>query len=314
MTSRFPDPIKPPQEVSRERTLRKKSLIRASLGGIALRTGVILIELLGYTAFNSSVLLADALASIMDVASTLFLIVCIRVASRPPDKNHPFGHGRFEPLGGLQLGLLLAILGGVVLFQQANSLLNHEPKEPLHQFAWVIPVIAVCLLELGYRLTIIASKKHHSPALAADAWHYRLDALNSAVAALALGIGAIVPAWSVDLDFVGAMTIALLMIGVGIKAAKGNLDQLIDRAPDEEFFDIVRSAALRVEGVSETEKVRIQQYGPDAHVDIDIEVDPKMTVDAAHRISQKVRAEIQKDWPAVRDVTVHIEPFYPNDH
>ncbi|MCB1136629.1 MAG: cation transporter, partial [Chlamydiia bacterium] len=76
----------------------------------------------------------------------------------------------------------------------------------------------------------------------------------------------------------------------------------------------VRTAALRVPGVRETEKIHLQVYGPDALVGIDIEVDPKMPVDEAHDITQKVRAEIQKDWPAVRDVIVHVEPYYPGDH
>ena len=88
----------------------------------------------------------------------------------------------------------------------------------------------------------------------------------------------------------------------------------MDRIPEDRFFNTVRQAAKHVEGVLETEKIRIQRYGPDAHVDIDIEVDPGLTVEVAHAISQKVRVEIQKAWPAVRDVTVHIEPYYSGDH
>jgi divalent metal cation (Fe/Co/Zn/Cd) transporter len=76
----------------------------------------------------------------------------------------------------------------------------------------------------------------------------------------------------------------------------------------------VKEAALKVEGVLATEKVLIQSYGPDAHVDIDIEVAPNLSVEVAHKLTQKVRAEIQKAWPAVRDVIVHIEPYYPGDH
>lgn len=95
---------------------------------------------------------------------------------------------------------------------------------------------------------------------------------------------------------------------------RDNLHQLLDRIPATHYFDTVKQAARRVKGVFGTEKIRIQLYGPDSHVDIDIEVEPEMSVLAAHEISQQVRVEIQKDWPAVRDVTVHIEPFYPNDH
>ena len=104
------------------------------------------------------------------------------------------------------------------------------------------------------------------------------------------------------------------MIVMGVYAVRNNLHQLLDRVPDAHFFDTVTKAAKIVPGVLDTEKIRIQLYGPDAHVDIDVEVDPQLSVEKAHEISQKVRVEIQKEWPAVRDVTVHIEPYYPNDH
>ncbi len=312
--SRFPEPVLPSNDVFNERKQRQKNLIKASLYGVLLRALVIIIELAGVVTFHSSALLVDAVASLMDIAATLFLIFCIRLASKPPDLNHPFGHGRYEPLAGLQLGLLLALLGGMLVFQQVSSLVSHDDSIPMNSYAWIIPVFAILLLEVGYRQAMRVAKKHDSPALAADAWHYRVDALNSLVAMIALGAGSIMPAWSVDLDFLGALIIAALMIVIGIQAARSNMHQLLDRVPEERFFDLVNSAAKRIPGVAETEKVRIQQYGPDAHVDIDVEVDPAMSVQEAHRISQLVRAEIQKDWPAVRDVMVHIEPYYPNDH
>ncbi len=104
------------------------------------------------------------------------------------------------------------------------------------------------------------------------------------------------------------------MIGMGIYNARENLQQLLDRAPSADCFERVKKAAVNVLGVKDTEKILIQHYGPDAHVNIDIEVDPKLSVEEAHRITQHVRAEIQREWPAVRGVTVHVEPYYPGDH
>jgi cation diffusion facilitator family transporter len=159
-----------------------------------------------------------------------------------------------------------------------------------------------------------AAKKQNSPALAADAVHYRLDGITSLFATIALLVGAFVPEWSHKVDHFGALGISVVMVIVGLNSARNNMHQILDRVPDQEFFDRVKNAAQKAKGVLDTEKIRIQLYGPDAHVDIDVEVDPHLTVEVAHGISQKVRAEIQKEWPAVRDVTVHIEPYYPNDH
>ena len=105
-----------------------------------------------------------------------------------------------------------------------------------------------------------------------------------------------------------------VVIWLGMSAAFENLHQLMDRVPEGESFERVRSAAAGVEGVLEVEKIRIQHAGPDAHVDIDIEVDPAIRVDEAHRIAQHVRAKIQSAWPSVREVVVHVEPFYAGDH
>jgi hypothetical protein len=97
-------------------------------------------------------------------------------------------------------------------------------------------------------------------------------------------------------------------------AAKNNIHQLLDRTPDDSYFTLVRDAAMKASGVHATEKILIQVYGPDAHVSIDVEVDPHLSVEVAHEITQKVRHEIQVAWPAVRDVIVHVEPYYEGDH
>lgn len=312
--SHFPEPVKLPTSVSRKRTKREKEIRKSSIIGILIRCAIIAAELMGVVIFGSSALLMDAIASSFDVLSTIVLLIFVKLAARPPDREHPFGHGRYEPLLGLQLGLALALVGLWAIIQQFIYIENVKSGEIIDPRAWIIPVAAVLLLELCYQIVIYTVKRQHSPALAADAYHYRIDALTSLFAAIALVLGAFFPAWSHAFDHLGALTIGILMIILGLYAAKGNVNQLLDRVPGPKFFEIVKNAALRVNGVKDTEKTRIMLYGPDAHVDIDIEVDPDLSVEVAHKISQKVRAEIQKAWPAVRDVTVHIEPFYPGDH
>lgn len=310
---KFPDPIRLPSVIEQERKKRHREVVRSAGFGVLVRLLIIAVELTGVYFFGSIALLLDALSSLLDVGSSFLLIASMRYAARPPDKNHPFGHGRFEPLIGLQLGLFLVVLGGYLLVQQTLQIT--EPSEStMSQYAWLVPLFAVVLLEITYRSIIRMATKHNSPALAADAVHYRIDALTSFVAAGVLLIGAFYPQWSHRLDHMGALCISLIMVVIGLKAARENLNQLLDRVPAKEYFELVEASALSVEGVLGTEKIRIQLYGPDAHVDIDIEVNPESTVEVAHEVSQLVRAEIQRRWPVVRDVTVHIEPYYPNDH
>jgi cation diffusion facilitator family transporter len=311
---KFPKKLELPFDVVEERALRQRELVRSASWGVFIRAAIIVFELLGVWLFASSALLLDAMASIVDVFSSLLLIIFLKLASRPPDSNHPFGHGRYEPLIGVQLGLVLLVVGAGMFVQQLYHFFDDSPAKEIDGHAWIFAVIAVILLEVSYQVVMRAAKRQHSPAMVADAYHYRVDAITSLFAAIALIFAAFLPSWSHWIDLGGALLIALLMIYLGATSAMNNIHQLLDRAPDQSFFNRVSAAAKRAEGVLETEKIGIQLYGPDAHVDIDVEVDPNLTVEVAHKISQKVRLEIQKEWPAVRDVIVHIEPFYPNDH
>lgn len=314
MAKDFPEPVKLPDYVHNQRQKRNKQVIGSATAAVFIRSVIIAFEFAGFFYFGSSALFMDALSSSLDVFLSLLLIFCIKLAQRPPDREHPFGHGRYEPLMGLQLSILLAIIGVVMVVQQVFQISAIPGNTTLSPFTWIIPFGALILLEICYHFVMHAAKKQHSSALATDALHYRIDSIASLFATVALLLGAFFPSISVLVDHIGAILIAIFMVVIGLYTAKGNLNQLMDHIPEPKYFEKVRLAAKSVDGVRDTEKIRIQCYGPDAHVDIDVEVDPKLSVDQAHKISQNVRAEIQKEWPAVRDVTVHIEPYYPHDH
>lgn len=312
--SKFPEPIPLPHQVYEERIKRNKQIVKFATIGVSFRIAITLIELVGFLFTGSIVLYTDAVSTLADIVSTLFLLICIKLAQKPPDKDHPFGHGRYEPFGGFLLGVLLIVLGGIMLFQQFLDGIHDHPDHMIHSSAWLFPFVSVCLLEICYRLIMGEAKRQHSPALAAEAMHYRTDSVTSLIAMVTLLVVAYVPMWGGLIDHLGSILIAIFMVILGLYAARENLHQLVDKIPDSSFFSKVKDAAEKVRGVKGTEKIRIQSYGPDAHVDIDVEVEPQLTVELAHEISQQVRTEIQKAWPAVRDVTVHIEPYYANDH
>ncbi|NGX58250.1 MAG: Ferrous-iron efflux pump FieF [Chlamydiae bacterium] len=311
---KFPEAIPLPPSYLIARARRKIQLVKSIWKGIIFRLLIIIAEIVGFFFFSSYSLLFDGIASAVDVLFSLVLITGIWLAAKPPDEDHPFGHGRYEPLAGLQLAVFMIVGGAALAVQQFFSVIEPPSDKILNPWAWTIPMGAVLLLEISYRFMIHQAKVNNSPALKADAVHFRIDALNSLFAAVALLLVAFFPSFSTTFDHFGAMLIAALMVVIGINAARNNIHQLMDRKPDKKYFDLIRESAMSVDGVLDTEKLRIQLSGPDAHVDIDIEVDPVMNVVEAHRISQQVRASIQKVWPAVRDVVVHIEPYYPNDH
>lgn len=295
-----------------ERRERHRAMSFAIKIGVLLRFLIVAAELTVFISFGSQALFMDALATGIDIAASLILLVFIKLAVKPPDEDHPYGHGRYEPLAGLQLGLFLAIVGFTMLADQWFEVLQHRNSESINPYIWTVPALAMVLLELAYQYLKKMAKHLKSPALGAEAVHYRIDALSTLLATTALLLAAFYPTAGAIIDHYGAIAIALLMVILGINAARKNMHQLMDRKPDPSYFERVRTAALRAQGVRGTEKLLIQQYGPDALVNIDIEVDPALPVHDAHEISRQVRLEIQKEWASVRDVIVHIEPY--NDH
>lgn len=311
---KFPEPLPIDRSIIKSRLLRRKELLLSARRGVVLRCLIIGAEFLGFALLGSSTLLLDALASSVDAVASIILIWCIHKADQPPDEEHPLGHGRFEPIAGLMIGFLLIFLGLVSTFEQIKAVFTGQFTRQIPSIAIVIPLLAVILLEICHQILKKAAKDKHSPALLADAAHYRIDALTSFFALLVLCCVALFPSYAHIFDHMGAIAIAFFMIVVGVIASRKNVQQLLDRSPSEELYNKVREAALSVPGVLATEKLILQAYGPDAFVTIDVEVDPHLSVDKSHRIAQMVRRAIQVAWPAVRDVIVHVEPYYPDDH
>ncbi len=310
----FPSPVAPPDEVFAARARRERELLRVAWLGIGVRMGVIVVELIGVWFLGYAALLLDAVSSLFDVVASLAIVMAIRLAARPPDDDHPFGHGRYEPLAGLQLGLLVSGAGLWLGTQHLMGLLSSAPAGNVRAWAWCIPALAALVLEVSGRVIRRIGDRQQSTALRAESFHYRVDAATSVVAAVGLLLAASWPAFGHRIDLLSAIVLSATMVVLAANAARENLHQLIDRTPHDEHFAQVRESALKVVGVLGVEKLRIQHAGPDAHVDIDIEVDPDMPVSEAHVITQYVRAQIQTDWPFVREVVVHVEPYYADDH
>lgn len=310
----FPERLELSEDVSCLRRRRTARLIKVSWMGISVRLFVIIMELAGLWFLGHSVLLVDALASSADVLTSFAILFAIRLAERPPDEDHPFGHGRYEPLAGFQLGLLILVVGAGAFAYQLFAAISHAQSEIIGWVSWMIPLFAAILLEITCRVVLKMAKQEKSSAMIAEAYHYRVDAITSLVAAFGLVIASQISEYGHLIDHITAMILAVIMIYLGWIAARENLNELTDKIPHQNYFDQVKLSALKVEGVLDVEKVRIQAAGPDAHVDIDIEVNPNETVAEAHLLAQRVRHQIQLDWPNVREVVVHVEPYYEADH
>ncbi len=297
-----------PQSIINFRRERLTSMVRIAYVSIAIRVFLVIIDLIAFSLFDSSAIFMDAVSLSMDIITSMLFLACTRFAAKPPDKDHPFGHGRAEPLIGMQLGLIMIATGSFMLFQLMKNFRFVESPFLEQKFLWAIPLITACVLEASFRFLKKTAATYSSSILITELGHFRIDALGSLLAFIALVFGSTFPIIGKLSDQFGGAMIAVFMIILGFQAAKNNINQLVDRTPSEKFYQIVRDAALRVSGVKATDKIGLQIYGPHAHVNIDIAVHSQMSVKDSHEIARKVRLSIQKNWPIVQDVIVHVEP------
>lgn len=278
--------------------------IRSTLVGVLanalLAGGKALAGILG----NSAALVADAIESTSDIATSLIVMGGLRVAQRPPDEDHPYGHGKAEPLAALAVAVaLLVAAGGIVVTAVRGILIPHPVPE---KYTLAVLVAVIVIKETLFRFVWRTGHDTGSGAVKADAWHHRSDAITSAAAlvGIVLAIWFNHPAADEYAALIGAGIIAFN----GLRLARPAVLEITDAAPPPELEQKVRAAALTAGGVKAIDKCRIRKMGFDFYVDIHVVVDGGIPVREGHDIAHRVKDTLQAAGLRVADTLVHIEP------
>lgn len=262
---------------------------------------------------HSHALIADATESFADIFNSLILWRGIAVAAVPPDKDHPYGHGKAEPLASAFGAIMLIVAAvyitakaGVNIYEWANGFHRELP-----QWYTLVALAVVVLVKEGlFRFVIREGTDTDNSAVKTDAWHHRSDAITSIAAAIGISIALIYGPKFVCADD-GAAIFAAVIIGYsGWRLLRPALSDLMDRAADPEVTERIRMIAAGVDGVANVEKCFVRKAGHLLFVEMHVEVDPEMTVRRSHEIAHNVKDKIRDIMPAVSDVLVHIEPLH----
>jgi len=262
----------------------------------------ILIGLVGH----STAVVADGFESAGDVVASSFVLFGFAIASRPPDEDHPYGHGRYETLTGLIVGLVL-LLGGVgICYRSLQNVAGiHPPPAAYGLWPLLVSMVAKALLS-GIKFKY--GRRIGSSALVADAWNDFVDIISAVAAATALGLTLYDPARFWAADHYGGFAVGLIVVFTGIRVAKETSERLTDTMPSSELLAEIRTVANSVAGVRSVEKCYARSTGLQYHVDLHIDVDPDMSVRDSHEIATNVRFTLREQLDWVADVLVHVEP------
>jgi len=255
---------------------------------------------------NSFALIADAIESAGDTCSSILVLIGIRYASKPPDANHPYGHGRAEPLVTfIVVGFL--IISAVVIAVQSIENIRTPHEAPQAYTLWILAVIIIWK-EASYRFVIKKSKETNSSSLKADAWHHRSDAITSVTAFIGISIALIFGEGYESADDWAALFSSGFIIYNCYMIFRPALGEIMDESVYPELEELIRKISLTVDGVVATEKLFIRKTGMTFQVELHANVDGSKSVREGHDISHKLKDKLKEEIPELGNVVIHIEP------
>jgi len=279
---------------------------RIALFGLAINIVLASVKILAGFFGNAYVLIADGIESATDVGGSIVIWGGLKVAARPPDPTHPYGHGKAEPIAAVivSIGVLAAALGLAIQSVREIFLPHHGPAP----FTLVVLIVAVIVKEILFRYVIRFGRNVESTAVQTDAWHHRTDAITSIAAFIGISVALIGgEPWQRADDWAALFACALIGAN-GYRLLRPALFEIMDTAPRGAIVDAVRNAAAAVPGVIEVEKCLMRKMGLDFYVDLHVGVDGKISVHEGHEIAHQVKRAIQQTDERIADVLVHIEP------
>ncbi len=291
--------------------LRAARITRVTLVGTVVNLLLTAGKLAAGIAGRSGAMVADAVHSASDFATDLAVLIFVRISSRPRDDTHEWGHGKYETLATVLIGL---VLGGVAVgifvrsIGQIRDVVAGEEIVRPGAIAIVAAGVSIAVKEALYWYTVLASRKLKSPMLAANAWHHRSDALSSVGTLFGIG-GAyfLGPRWRV-LDPVAALLVGVLIFKVSIDLIVPGLNELLERSlPKDAERQILDLVSLTPE-VSDPHGLRTRRIGSCAAIEFHIRLPADMTVAESHRITMSIERRIRHRFGAGTHVTIHVEP------
>jgi len=255
---------------------------------------------------HSHALVADAVESLADIFSSVVVWRGLVVAAEPADKDHPYGHGKAEPIAAAIVSTMLLLAAAGITFKSFQGILS--PHAGPRLFTLVVLLAVVAIKEGLFRYVLKEAGSVESSAVRSDAWHHRSDAITSLAAAIGITIALLGGRGYEAADDVAAIVAAAIVAWNGSRLLRPALAELMDTAPDERMIEFIRDLASGVSGVRNVEKCKVRKMGYHYYVDMHVEVDPQMTVQRAHDIAHQVKDHVRQELPAVHDVLVHVEP------
>lgn len=256
---------------------------------------------------NSYALIADAIESTADIFSSLLVLLGLRYAKRPPDENHPYGHGKAEPLITFVVVAFLVVSAVVIAW---NSIINLQTPQSVPE-PWTLLVLLGIIVwkEASYQIVISKSKELRSTALKAEAWHHRSDAITSVLAFIGIGIAVVFGEKFAKTDDWAALIASFFILYNAYLIFRPALSEVMDEDIYQDLIEEIRTRSYEVKGIKGTEKCYVRKSGVRYHLDLHALVDGNISVEAGHELAHTLQDHLRHTIPALGNILIHVEPL-----
>ena len=291
---------------------RERQIYRITLVGSAGNALLVVFKFIAGIIGHSAAMVADAVHSLSDFITDIIVLVFVSISAKPQDSSHDYGHGKFETLATLfiSLALVAAAIGIIVSgAQKLAAWLNGADLEAPGSLALWAAVISILMKEWMFRFTARKGRELDSPALKANAWHHRSDALSSIGAAVGIG-GAVLLGgrWTV-LDPLASIVVGAMLVKVAWEIMRPSLGELTDESLPEKTEEEILEVFHSFSDISEPHNLRTRRIGNRVAIEAHIRMDGNMTLQRAHEITSKIEGELKKRFGSGTIVTLHMEPL-----
>ncbi len=266
---------------------------------------------------QSAAMIADAVHSLSDFVTDIIVILFVRISGKPQDKDHEYGHGKYETLATALIGIILFGVGVGIMVNGITSVWDFFAKgtelEKPGPLAFIAAVLSILTKEILYRYTVSVGRKVNSQTVIANAWHHRSDAFSSIGTATGIG-GALLlgPGWQV-LDPLAAIIVSFFIIRVAYGIGRQSLEELMEKSLPEELEEQIRQALMETDAASDPHNLRTRKIGNSYAVDVHVRMDGELTVRESHEITRTMEQRIRRILGPNSFISIHVEPAKPSE-
>ena len=292
---------------------REKEIYKVTIVGALANVILLIFKFVAGIISNSAAMIADAVHSLSDFITDVVVIVFVKISSKPQDKSHDYGHGKFETLATLIIGIVLLFIGLMILYNGASATyrciwLGEELHRP-GMIAFWAAIFSIILKEAVYQYTVFKGKNLNSQAVIANAWHHRSDAFSSIGTAVGIGGAIFLGDKWVVLDPIAAIVVSVFIINVSLKIIIKSINELLEKSLPDEIENEIIKVAESFDMVKDVHDLRTRRIGNNIAIEMHLLMDGNLSLQCTHNTTELIESELRKKYGEHTHIAIHVEPF-----